>query len=53
MLDYPFTAPAIRSAIYNATGVSLDTTPMTPHVLYRAFREAGLIRDEQEGTDHV
>ena len=45
--------PAIRSAIYNATGVSLDTTPMTPHVLYRAFREAGLIRDEQEGTDHV
>ena len=46
-------APAIRSAIYNATGVSLDTTPMTPHVLYRAFREAGLIRDEQEGTDHV
>ena len=38
-------APAIRSAIYNATGVSLDTAPMTPHVLYRAFKEAGLIQD--------
>ena len=42
-------APAIRSAIYNATGVSIDTTPMTPHVLYRAFKDAGLIHDEQEG----
>ena len=42
-------APAIRSAIYNATGVSIDTTPITPHVLYRAFKEAGLIHDEKEG----
>ena len=38
-------APAIRSAIYNATGVSLDVAPMTPHVLYRAFKDAGLIQD--------
>ena len=42
-------APAIRSAIYNATGVSIDTTPITPHVLYRTFKEAGLIHDEKEG----
>ena len=42
-------APAIRSAIYNATGVSIDTTPITPHVLYHAFKEAGLIHDEKEG----
>ena len=38
-------APAIRSAIYNATGVSLDVAPMTPHMLYRAFKDAGLIQD--------
>ena len=38
-------APAIRSAIYNATGVSIDTAPMTPHVLYKAFRDAGLIAE--------
>ena len=38
-------APAIRSAIFNATGVSIDTTPMTPHVLYKAFRDAGLIAE--------
>ena len=30
-------------------GVSIDTAPMTPHVLYRAFKDAGLIHDEQEG----
>ena len=38
-------APAIRSAIYNATGVSLDVAPMTPHVLYQAFKDTGLIQD--------
>ena len=26
-------------------GVSLDVAPMTPHVLYRAFKDAGLIQD--------
>lgn len=44
-------APAIRSAIRNATGVSLNQTPMTPHVLFRAFREAGLF--QEGGNDHV
>ncbi len=38
-------APAIRNAILNATGVALDVCPMTPHVLYRKFKEAGLIED--------
>ena len=38
-------APAIRNAIYNATGVSIDRLPMTPHVLYEEFRRAGLIKD--------
>ena len=38
-------APAIRNAVLNATGVAIDKIPMTPHVLYREFKEAGLIRD--------
>ena len=38
-------APAIRNAILNATGVSIDRCPITPHVLYAEFRKAGLIRD--------
>ena len=38
-------APAIRNAILNATGVSIDSCPITPHILYRKFKEAGLIED--------
>ena len=38
-------APAIRNAILNATGVAIDSCPMTPHVLYRRFCEAGLIQE--------
>jgi len=38
-------APAIRNAILNATGVAIDCCPITPHVLYRRFKEAGLIKD--------
>ena len=38
-------APAIRNAILNATGVAIDQCPITPHVLYRKFKEAGLITD--------
>ena len=38
-------APAIRNAIYNATGVALRTLPMNPHNLFAAFTEAGLIHD--------
>jgi len=36
-------APAIRNAILNATGVAIDQTPMTPHVLFEKFKEAGLL----------
>ena len=36
-------APAIRNAILNATGVSINQTPMTPHVLFEKFKEAGLL----------
>ena len=39
-------APAIRNAILNATGVEIDRAPMTPHILYERFCEAGLIRDD-------
>ena len=36
-------APAIRNAIAHATGVSIDRCPITPHVLYEEFKNAGLI----------
>lgn len=36
-------APAIRNAIYNATGVAVNQCPMNPHVLYPLFNEAGLL----------
>ena len=36
-------APAIRNAIYNATGVAIDRAPITPHVLFAKFKEAGLL----------
>ncbi len=38
-------APAIRNAILQATGVAIDRAPITPHVLYAKFKEAGLIQD--------
>ncbi|MEG1988403.1 MAG: xanthine dehydrogenase molybdenum-binding subunit XdhA [Oscillibacter sp.] len=36
-------APAIRNAILQATGVRVDACPITPHVLFERFKEAGLI----------
>lgn len=36
-------APAIRNAILNATGVSVNQTPVTPHILFERFKEEGLI----------
>jgi xanthine dehydrogenase molybdenum-binding subunit len=38
-------APAIRNAIYQATGVAIDQIPVTPHVLFARFSEAGLIQE--------
>lgn len=35
-------APAIRNAILQATGVAIDQTPVTPHILFRRFKEEGL-----------
>ncbi len=35
--------PAIRNAIWDATGVKINEMPMTPKVLFRHFSEAGLI----------
>ena len=35
--------PAIRNAIYDATGVPIYELPMTPHTLFRYFKEAGLL----------
>ena len=38
-------APAIRNAILNATGVAMDTAPMTPLRMFERFSEEGLIND--------
>lgn len=39
-------APAIRNAIFNATGVQVNKCPMTPHVLFPLFKEHGLIDND-------
>ena len=36
-------APAIRNAVLQATGVAVNAIPLTPHLLFRRFREEGLI----------
>ncbi len=36
-------APAIRNAILHATGVAINHMPMSPKVLFKAFKSAGLI----------
>ncbi|NLU25521.1 MAG: xanthine dehydrogenase molybdenum-binding subunit XdhA [Clostridiales bacterium] len=38
-------APAIRNAIYNATGVAINENPINPHILFKRFTEEGLIQD--------
>lgn len=38
-------APAIRNAILQATGVAVDQCPVTPHILFEKFEEAGLIHN--------
>lgn len=38
-------APAIRNAIRQATGVSIDRCPITPHVMFAEFKKAGLIEE--------
>lgn len=44
-------APALRNAIYQATGVAIDEIPINPHVLFREFTKAGLLT--KEGNSHV
>lgn len=36
-------APAIRNAILNATGIAFNQLPITPHQMFDAFKENGLI----------
>jgi len=35
--------PAIRNAIWDATGVQINELPMTPHALFKYFKKAGLL----------
>ncbi len=44
-------APAIRNAILNATGVAINDIPITPHVMFASFSEAGLINDSWRKED--
>jgi xanthine dehydrogenase molybdenum-binding subunit len=36
-------APAIRNAVFHATGIAVNENPLTPHVLFPLFKAAGLI----------
>lgn len=36
-------APAIRNAVWDATGVRVDEIPMTPKALFKHFKQAGLL----------
>ncbi len=36
-------APAIRNALLHATGVQVDSLPMSPKALFIHFRDAGLL----------
>jgi xanthine dehydrogenase molybdenum-binding subunit len=36
-------APAIRNAIFDATGIKINELPMSPQGLYLKFKEAGLV----------
>jgi xanthine dehydrogenase molybdenum-binding subunit len=36
-------AAAIRNAVLNATGVGINSIPLTPHVLFAEFKKAGLL----------
>lgn len=36
-------APAIRNAVLQATGVPVNEIPLTPHTLFRCFKEEGLL----------
>ena len=36
-------AAAIRNAVLHATGVAINTIPLTPHILFAEFKKAGLL----------
>lgn len=40
-------APAIRNAVLNATGVAVDSLPLSPQKLFEHFSAAGLIKEVQ------
>lgn len=41
-------APAIRNAVLQATGVGINTIPLSPHQLFKDFSQAGLLGTEEE-----
>lgn len=43
-------APAIRNAVLHATGVAVDSLPLSPQKLYEHFVAAGLIKEDEYGV---
>ena len=37
------TSPAIRNAILDATGIKFNELPINPHLMFKKFKEAGLL----------
>jgi len=47
-------APAIRNAVYHATGVAVNEAPLNPHNLFRRFTEEGIFTTTGKGGfNHV
>ena len=44
-------APAIRNAVYQATGVAVNNAPLNPHNLFVCFSEAGLLGKESRAAE--
>ncbi len=45
-------APAIRNAVYHATGVAVNDAPVNPHNLFRRFTEEGMFAGTGKGGFH-
>lgn len=44
-------APAIRNAVYQATGVSVNEAPVNPHNLFKRFTEEGIFESSREHAE--
>ena len=54
-MDHPrlrayFVAPAIRNAVYQATGVYVNDAPVNPHHLFRSMKEQHMFEEGGEAN---